>query len=215
MIDSLNGEVISIGLDHAVIECSGVGYRFLATPLTLGRLVRGEKTRVLTTLVVREDDMTLYGFSDDDARSMFARLTTVSGLGPKLALASLSVFEPAELAAHVTAGDAKVIQTIPGVGKKMADRIVLELKDKLQGLYPAADGGGSGQSGEAVTAGGASVAAGGASYATEQVVEALVGLGFTEKSARTTVDAVAAEDPEAESSALLRAALNRLGKKGS
>lgn len=211
MIDSLNGEVISIGLDHGVIECGGVGYRFLATPLTLARLIRGENARVLTTMVVREDDMTLYGFTDDDARSMFHRLTSVSGLGPKLALASLSVFEPAELASHITSGDAKAIQTIPGVGKKMADRLVLELKDKLQGVY-AAPSAGAGESPSPVAA--ASV---GSSYAAEQVVEALVGLGFPEKSARTAVDAVVDGNPDAESStessALLRAALNKLGKK--
>ncbi|WP_297851200.1 Holliday junction branch migration protein RuvA [uncultured Corynebacterium sp.] len=204
MIDSLNGEVISIGLDHGVIECGGVGYRFLATPPTLGRLVRGENARVLTTLVVKEDAMTLYGFSDDDARDMFHRLTTVTGLGPKLALASLSVFEPAELAGHITAGDSKTIQSIPGVGKKMADRLILELKDKLAGLYGE-------QPGAAVAA--VPNQSKGASLATEQVVEALVGLGFPEKSARTAVDAVVEESPDAESSVLLRSALNRLGKK--
>lgn len=204
MIDSLNGEVISIGLDHGVIECGGVGYRFLATPPTLGRLIRGENARVLTTLVVKEDAMTLYGFSDDDARDMFHRLTTVTGLGPKLALASLSVFEPAELAGHITAGDSKAIQSIPGVGKKMADRLILELKDKLAGLYGE-------QPGAAAAA--APNQSKGASLATEQVVEALVGLGFPEKSARAAVDAVVEESPDAESSVLLRSALNRLGKK--
>ena len=205
MIDSLNGEVISIGLDHGVIECGGVGYRFLATPPTLGRLVRGENARVLTTMVVKEDAMTLYGFSDDDAREMFDRLTSVTGLGPKLALASLSVFEPAELAGHITAGDSKTIQSIPGVGKKMADRLVLELKDKLAGVYGTQPGQAAGQAATPQTQG--------ASLAKEQVVEALVGLGFPEKGARSAVDTVAAESPDAESSALLRNALNRLGKK--
>ena len=206
MIDSLNGEVISIGLDHGVIECGGVGYRFLATPPTLGRLTRGEKCRVLTTMVVKEDAMTLYGFSDDDSREMFHRLTTVTGLGPKLALASLSVFEPAELAGHITAGDSKTIQSIPGVGKKMADRLILELKEKLVGVYGTQPG--------AVDAQTSAPESQGASLATEQVVEALVGLGFPEKGARSAVDAVIAEATEpVESSALLRNALNRLGKK--
>ncbi|KAA8745037.1 Holliday junction branch migration protein RuvA [Corynebacterium tuscaniense] len=206
MIDSLNGEVIAIGLDHAVIECSGVGYRFMATPPTLGRLVRGETARVLTSMVVKEDSMTLYGFTDDDGRSMFHRLTTVTGLGPKLAMASLAVFEPAELAGHITAGDSKAIQAIPGVGKKMADRLILELKDKLEGVYATSETT-DGAKADAVTA------TASASLATEQVVEALVGLGFPEKGARTAVSAVIEEDPEADSSALLRAALNRLGKK--
>ena len=206
MIDSLNGEVIAIGLDHAVIECAGVGYRFLAAPPTLGRLTRGEKARVLTAMVVREDSMTLYGFTDDNGRSMFHRLTTVSGLGPKLAMASLSVFEPAELAGHITAGDSKAIQAIPGVGKKMADRLILELKDKLKGVYEAPVGEGDAN-------GAASAATAGTSFVTEQVVEALVGLGFPEKSAYTAVGAVVEENPEVDSSELLRAALNRLGKK--
>ena len=206
MIDSLNGEVISIGLDHGVIECGGVGYRFLATPPTLGRLTHGENARVLTTMVVKEDAMTLYGFSDDDAREMFHRLTTVTGLGPKLALAALSVFEPAELAGHITAGDSKTIQSIPGVGKKMADRLVLELKDKLAGVYGTQPGASAAKSAPSQSQG--------ASLATEQVVEALVGLGFPEKGARTAVDAVIDESAEPmESSALLRNALNRLGKK--
>ncbi|MCT1684349.1 Holliday junction DNA helicase subunit RuvA [Corynebacterium appendicis CIP 107643] len=206
MIDSLNGEVISIGLDHGVIECGGVGYRFLATPPTLGRLTRGENARVLTTMVVKEDAMTLYGFSDDDAREMFHRLTTVTGLGPKLALAALSVFEPAELAGHITAGNSKTIQSIPGVGKKMADRLVLELKDKLAGVYGTQPGASAAKSAPSQSQG--------ASLATEQVVEALVGLGFPEKGARTAVDAVIDESAEPmESSALLRNALNRLGKK--
>jgi len=206
VIDSLNGEVISIGLDHGVIECGGVGYRFLATPPTLGRLTRGENARVLTTMVVKEDAMTLYGFSDDDAREMFHRLTTVTGLGPKLALAALSVFEPAELAGHITAGNSKTIQSIPGVGKKMADRLVLELKDKLAGVYGTQPGASAAKSAPSQSQG--------ASLATEQVVEALVGLGFPEKGARTAVDAVIDESAEPmESSALLRNALNRLGKK--
>lgn len=201
MIDSLNGEVLSIGLDHAVIECAGVGYRFLAAPPTLGRLTRGEKRRVLTAMVVKDDGVTLYGFSDADARTMFHKLQTVTGLGPKLALACLSVFEPADLAAHIAAEDAKAIQSIPGVGKKMAERIVLELKDKIEAVAPA--GG----------AGAISPAAGGAGLVTEQVIDALVGLGFTERAARPVVEQLVAGAPEETSSSLLRAALSQLGKK--
>ena len=202
MIDSLNGEVIAIGLDHAVIECAGVGYRFLATPPTLGRLTRGETRRVLTSMVVKDDGVTLYGFSDADGRTMFHKLQTVTGLGPKLALAALAVFEPGELATRIAAGDAKGIQTIPGVGKKMAERIVLELKDKVEGLAAEPAG----------TAAGSAQPAATGTYATEQVVEALVGLGFSEKVARPIVDTLAAETPGAPTSALLRAALTQLGK---
>lgn len=202
MIDSLNGEVLTIGLDHAVIECGGVGYRFLATPPTLGRLQRGETRRVLTSMVVKDDGVTLYGFADADSRTMFHKLQTVSGLGPKLALAALAVFSPGELADRIAAGDAKSVQTIPGVGKKMAERIVLELKDKLEGLTV----------GEQATVPATSLA-GGSSFAAEQVVEALTGLGFGEKAARPVVETLAAANPDAASSALLRAALTELGKK--
>lgn len=201
MIDSLHGEVLSIGLDHAVIECAGVGYRFLAAPPTLGRLTRGETRRVLTAMVVKDDGVTLYGFTDTDARTMFHKLQTVSGLGPKLALACLSVFGPGELARHISAGDAKAIQSIPGVGKKMAERIALELKDKIEAFV---------STGDATVPG---PAATGTSLVTEQVVEALVGLGFTERAARPAVEAVVTAAPEESSSALLRAALTKLGPK--
>lgn len=204
MIDSLNGEVLSIGLDHAVIECSGVGYRFLATPLTLGRLTRGEQSRVMTTMVVKDDGVTLYGFGDPETREMFHKLQTVSGLGPKLALAALSVFDAGELSAHIASGDAKSIQTVPGVGKKMAERIVLELKDKVDAFIPAAD---------APAAAGAAPTRNGASLVSEQVVEALLGLGFQERSARPVVDELVEAEPAESASALLRSALSQLGKK--
>lgn len=204
MIDSLHGEVLSIGLDHAVIECSGVGYRFLGAPSTLGRLARGESSRVLTSMVVKDDGVTLYGFADAESREMFHKLQTVSGLGPKLALAALSVFEPGQLSAHIAAGDVKAIQTIPGVGKKMAERIALELKDKVDPFTAAEDtSAASGPSG--TTAGG--------SFVSEQVVEALVGLGFQERTARPVVDALVEAEPGKSASVLLRRALSQLGKK--
>lgn len=204
MIDSLSGEVLTIGLDHAVIECSGVGYRFLATPQTLGRFTRGEQARVMTSMVVKDDGVTLYGFGDADAREMFHKLQTVSGLGPKLALASLSVFDPGELSSHIANGDAKTIQSIPGVGKKMAERIALELKDKVEAFIPA---------GDAPAVAGTTGSNTGSSLVSEQVVEALVGLGFQERSARPVVDALVEEQPEENASALLRQALSQLGKK--
>ena len=135
---------------------------------------------------------------------MFRKLQTVSGLGPKLALATLSVFDPGELSSHIATGDAKTIQSIPGVGKKMAERIALELKDKVEAFIPA---------GDAPAAAGATGANTGSSLVSEQVVEALVGLGFQERSARPVVDALVEEQPEENASALLRQALSQLGKK--
>lgn len=202
MIDSLNGEVIAIGLDHAVIECGGVGYRFLAAPPALSRLTRGETTRVLTAMVVREDAMTLYGFGNAEERELFHTLQGVSGLGPKLALATLSLYSPAEVAQHVTAGDAKALQAIPGVGKRMAERMALELKDKLKVF---AD--------EPVTGVPTTQLTGSSTAMVEQVVEALVGLGFTEKAAQPVVEAVVSEHEDADTALVLRNALSLLGKK--
>ncbi|QPK78241.1 Holliday junction branch migration protein RuvA [Corynebacterium lizhenjunii] len=204
MIASLRGDVVSIGLDHAVIECAGVGYRFLATPATLATLRRGEEARVLTSLVVKEDSMTLFGFSSDDDRAMFHILQTVTGMGAKLAVAALSVFRAADLAAAIVAGEVKTLQTIPGVGKKMAERMALELKDKVAPFAPA-------ESADApVTPG---VAPAGASTVVEQVVEALVGLGFTDKAVRATVSSLVEAQPEAETSVILRSALVELGRR--
>lgn len=201
MIASLRGTVLSISLDHAVIECAGVGYKFLATPVTLGTLRRGDEATVLTSMVVKEDSMTLYGFSNDEERDMFHVLQTVSGLGPKLALAALSVMGPSQLAQAISSGDAKTLQTIPGVGKRMAERLALELRDKVSAFAPQAQ---SGQEASAAVAHGPVV---------DQVVEALVGLGFTDKAARPVVEGIVAEESAAETAVVLRGALAQLGRK--
>ncbi|MDK8503828.1 Holliday junction branch migration protein RuvA [Corynebacterium accolens] len=202
MIAALRGEVLHIGLDHGVIECGGVGYKFLATAKTLGTLRRGESAFVLTTLVVKEDALTLYGFTSDDDREMFQVLQSVSGLGPKLALAALSVMGAEELAAAIGGEDVKALQSIPGVGKRMAQRLTLELKDKVKRFAgtPAPDA--------------APEAASGGGPVVDSVTEALLGLGFTEKAARPVVEAAYAEAPAADTSTLLRAALAQLGKQG-
>ena len=210
MIASLSGEVLSIALDHAVIECGGVGYQFLATPRTLGTLVRGEHARVMTSLAVKEDAMTLYGFAADEDRAMFHQLQVVSGLGPKLALACLSVLEPGEIATAINNGDAKKLQTIPGVGKRMSERMALELKDKVKGFItqPAGDDASAASQSSLPVGSGAMV---------DTVVEALVGLGFTEKAARPVVEAFVAESEDVETfetATVLRASLAALsGKK--
>ena len=210
MIASLSGEVLSIALDHAVIECGGVGYQFLATPRTLGTLVRGEHARVMTSLAVKEDAMTLYGFTADEDRAMFHQLQVVSGLGPKLALACLSVLEPDEIATAINNGDAKKLQTIPGVGKRMSERMALELKDKVKGFItqPAGDDAWAASQSSLPVGSGAMV---------DTVVEAMVGLGFTEKAARPVVEAFVAESEDVETletATVLRASLAALsGKK--
>ncbi|MFT3715300.1 MAG: Holliday junction branch migration protein RuvA [Gordonia sp. (in: high G+C Gram-positive bacteria)] len=195
MIASVSGEVIDIALDHAVVECAGVGYRVLATPPTLGTLTRGEHVRLLTAMVVREDSMTLYGFTDPDARELFGLLQTVSGVGPRLAMSTLAVLEPDRLRRALADSDVKALTSVPGIGKRVAERLTVELRDKVG---PAA-----------AVAGG--VSAGPAGSTGDQVTEALVGLGFTENAASQAVAAALAEAPDADSSTLLRTALATLG----
>ncbi|NLG54995.1 MAG: Holliday junction branch migration protein RuvA [Rhodococcus sp.] len=195
MIASVRGEVLDIALDHVVIEAGGLGYRVNATPATLGALTRGREARLVTTMIVREDSMTLYGFSDVDARELFSLLQTVTGVGPRLAMAVLSVLEPDALRRALADGDHAALTRVPGIGKRVAERLVVELRDK-------------------VTISGATVTPlpGMTAPVREQIVEALAGLGFPAKSAEQATDAVLAETPDAPTSTALRSALALLGK---
>lgn len=198
MISSVRGPVLSVELDHAVVEVGGVGLAVHAVPTTLASLRRGEQARLATSLVVREDSLTLYGFADAAARELFVLLQTVSGVGPRLALAMLAVLEPDTLRTALAEGDLSVLTRVPGIGRKGAERLVVELRDRVGGLASAA-------SGPATRGGGAM---------RTQVTEALVGLGFAARQAEQAVDAVLAEaDPEpADTSEVLRNALTRLGR---
>lgn len=138
MIASVRGEVIDIALDHAVIEAAGVGYKVMATPSTLATMKRGAETRLITAMIVREDSQTLYGFADTEARDLFLTLLGVSGVGPKIALATLAVYDAATLCRALADGDVTALTRVPGIGKRGAERMVLELRDKI----PAAPGGG-------------------------------------------------------------------------
>ena len=136
MISSVRGEVLDIGLDHAVVEVGGVGLAVHATPTTLAGLRRGERSRLATALVVREDSLTLFGFADDEERELFGLLQTVSGIGPRIALATLAVLSPDVLRRALADGDITTITRVPGIGRKGAERLVLELRDKV--VAPAA-----------------------------------------------------------------------------
>ena len=136
MISSVRGEVIAIGLDHAVVEVGGVGLAVQATPNTLATLRRGQQARLATALVVREDSLTLFGFTDDEQRDVFGLLQSVAGIGPRMALATLAVLDPDALATALLQGDVKALTRVPGIGPKVAQRMVLELKDKV--VAPAA-----------------------------------------------------------------------------
>ncbi|MFY9807765.1 MAG: Holliday junction branch migration protein RuvA [Pseudonocardiaceae bacterium] len=199
MISSVRGQVLSVELDHAVVEVGGgVGLAVHAVPATLATLRRGEQARLVTSLVVREDSLTLYGFADAGARELFVLLQTVSGVGPRLALATLAVLEPDTLRQALGEGDLTVLTRVPGIGRKGAERLVVELRDKVGVLAPAVSG--------PATRGGATLRA--------QVTEALVGLGFASRQAELAVDAVLAEEDcePAETSEVLRNALTRLGR---
>ncbi|SON63526.1 Holliday junction ATP-dependent DNA helicase RuvA [Mycobacterium simulans] len=195
MIASVRGEVLEVALDHVVIEAAGVGYRVNATPSTLATLRQGTEARLITAMIVREDSMTLYGFADTDTRDLFLTLLSVSGVGPRLAMATLAVHDAAALRQVLTDGDVTALTRVPGIGKRGAERMVLELRDKVGAV--AATSGAPAVNGHAVRS---------------PVVEALVGLGFAAKQAEEATDKVLATDHEATTSSALRAALSLLGK---
>ena len=202
MIASLRGTVAHIGLDHVVLEVGGVGMLVHTTPATASSCQRGSLAELSTSLVVREDSLTLYGFGAPADRDMFETVQTVSGVGPRLALAMLSVMGPDQLAAALSSGDAKSLTTIPGIGAKSAQRLVLELRDKVG----AVRGSGTGAASGAMTTG-----SGAREPWRAQVTEALVGLGWSAKQASDAVERVAEHAPaDAEIAALLRLALREL-----
>lgn len=198
MIASVQGTVLSRGLDSVVVEVGGLGLRVQAAPATLGPLRVGERATLATSFVVREDSFTLYGFADDDEREVFETVQTVSGVGPRLALAMLAVLSPDALRVAVAAEDLTTLQRVPGIGKKGAQRIALELADKL-----GPPTGGAPASAPAPVRTGPS----------EQVVEALVGLGWNARAAQEAVEQIVGDREEASVpvSDLLRDALRTLG----
>lgn len=198
MISSVRGPVLSIGLDHAVIEVGGVGFAVQATPTTLAGLRRGDETQLFTALIVREDSLTLFGFTDPDARQLFGLLLTVSGIGPKIALATLAVLEPDKLRAALAEGNTSMLTQVPGIGRKGAERLIVELRDKVGALTSGTPGPETSADAELVRV---------------QVTEALLGLGFAAKAAEQAVDAVLAKDGARDTSAVLRQALTSLGRK--
>ncbi|MEN5075472.1 Holliday junction branch migration protein RuvA [Isoptericola cucumis] len=206
MIASLTGTVTHVSLERVVLDVGGVGYLVHATPGTLAGLRVGERAQLHTTLVVREDSMTVYGFAEADEREVFETAQSVSGVGPRIALAMLAVMPPDALRRAVDSDDTAALRRVPGVGPKSAQRIVLELSGKLG----APSSGGPGAQETPTPASG--------DVGRDQVVEALVGLGWTAKVAQDAVDRVLAESatdgvPAApvDVAATLRAALRSLG----
>lgn len=205
MIAFVRGTVAAVGPDVAVIDVGGVGMEVRASPGTLADLRLGEPATLPTSLVVREDSLTLYGFGDADERTVFELVQTASGVGPRLAQAMLAVLSPDEIRRAVSAEDVTALTKVPGIGKKGAQRIVLELKDRLGA--PA----GPGTSVPVAANGGGGTTADWRS----QVHSGLVGLGWSAKDADNAVSAVApmadGEEP-ASVPVLMRAALRTLSR---
>lgn len=188
MIAFIEGRVAEKGAGRAVLDVGGVGYEVLAPASTLAKLPAvGKPVRLLTRLHVREDQMTLYGFVTSEERTLFDLLVTVNGVGPKVALSFLSVLSPEAIRRAVAAGDVAALTVVPGVGKKVAQRVMLDLKDKLGG------------EGVAVTG------------PLADVREALLALGLTAQEASEALAGLAADGARPVEE-LLREALRRVGR---
>ncbi|MET9481368.1 Holliday junction branch migration protein RuvA [Streptomyces sp. NPDC006638] len=205
MIAFVSGPVAALAPTTAVIEVGGIGMAVQCTPGTLAGLRIGQDAKLATSLVVREDSLTLYGFADDDERQVFELLQTASGVGPRLAQAMLAVHSPDTLRIAVANGDEKTLTAVPGIGKRGAQKLLLELKDRLGApVGPARTQG----IGTALSA----------SWS-DQLHAALIGLGYATREAD---EAVALVTPQAEAAVaeglqppvpqLLRAALQSLNR---
>ena len=202
MIASVRGRVASVAPDGAVVEVGGVGLSVICSPSTLAGLRVGEEARLSTSLIVREDSLTLYGFADDDARSLFELLQTASGVGPRLAQAVLAVHAPDVVRKAVATGDSTTLTRVPGIGKKGAERLILELRDRIGPVV--------GSSGDAMM----SLPVGGITWQ-DQVRQALIGLGWTAGQADQAVSLVAADlngEPAPGVPVLLKRAIQLLGR---
>ena len=198
MIASVEGTVIALTADGVVVRVGGVGLALSTTAGTRSRLRVGKPALLATSLVVREDSLTLYGFADDDERAMFELLQTASGVGPRLAQAVLTVHTPEAVRRALATEDLAALCLVPGIGRKGAQRMVLELQDKAQ-----------------LAGSGAASPAGGAAGWRDTLSSALVGLGWSSAQADEVVVGLAAAHPQARPDdvpALLREALAQLGR---
>ena len=189
MIAFVEGRVATIGTDSAVLEAGGVGYRIFCGPGTLSGLKEGTTVRLFTHHLVREDLQALYGFKTGEELGFFELLTTVSGVGPKVAMAIVSSRPVTDLQLAIFQGDEGVLTAVSGVGKKLAARIVLELKEKVHA---------------------AGIAVGPGASTDSDVVAALESLGYSASEARRAAGSVAATDGELD--ARIKAALQELAR---
>lgn len=197
MIAYLSGVVRDIRENSAVVVAGGVGYEVQCPVSTLGKLTVGEVAELNTRFVVREDAQLLFGFHDADSLRLFDLLTGVSGVGPKLALALLSAMPVSALAAGLLGGDVKLLSSVSGVGKKTAERLVLELQNKVPDHLATPAAGGARAARVVSTAG-------------RDAIDALLALGFREAQVRAAVADLLAAEPELNADALIRKGLGRL-----
>jgi Holliday junction DNA helicase RuvA len=199
MIAFVRGEVAAVTLSSAVLEVGGVGLELMCTPGTLATLRVGRPATLPTSMVVREDSLTIFGFLDEDEKQVFEIVQTASGVGPKVAQAIVAVMSPDDVRRAITTEDVKALTRVPGIGQKGAQRIILELKDRIGppvgAHHPATS------------------AAPSTDAWRDQVHQGLVGLGWSAKESEKAVEAVAPEAGDApDVGALLRAALRTLSK---
>jgi Holliday junction DNA helicase RuvA len=202
VIAFVRGEVAALTLTSAVLEVGGVGLELMCTPNTLAELRVGQVAALPTSMVVREDSLTLFGFADDDEKQVFELVQTASGVGPKLAQAMLAVLAPDAVRRAVASDDVRTLTAVPGIGQKGAQRIILELKDRI---------------GTPSSSGATAARARTAEPWRDQVQQGLVGLGWSAKDADRAIEAVADQvatsstpDGSPDVAALLRAALRAL-----
>jgi Holliday junction DNA helicase RuvA len=200
VIAQLSGLVVQVGPTSAVIEIGGLGVLALCSPNTVAGLRVGQKTTLATSLIVREDSLTLYGFASTDEREFFELLLTATGVGPKLAQAALAVLTPDELRRAIATENLVLLCKVPGIGRKGAQRIVIELKDKINSVaLPEASPSASAQPAWR-----------------DQVTLGLQGLGWSAKDAEaacTEVEYLAREDPQPSVAVIMKAALQTLARR--
>jgi Holliday junction DNA helicase RuvA len=204
MIAQVSGRVLQVGPTSAVIEVGGLGIQALCSPNTVAGLRIGEPATLATALIVREDSLTLYGFASADEREFFELLLTATGVGPKLAQAALAVLSPDELRAAIASENLVQLCKVPGIGRKGAQRMVIELKDKINAIALPGD--------RAPSAAGTAGVAGWR----DQVAQGLVGLGWSARDAEVAcgeVEHLVAADPQVGVAVLMRAALQSLARR--
>nr|NLI49176.1 Holliday junction branch migration protein RuvA [Propionibacterium sp.] len=202
MIDRLTGTVVAAGVTWLVVDLGGFGLRALCTPATSASARVGERVTLHTTLIVREDSLTLYAFADAAERDAFELVQSASGIGPKIALSCVSVLPPDQLRAAVSSENLTALMKVPGIGRKGAERLVIELRDKINAL---------GSSSGTASPPPASAASGWG----EQVAAGLESLGWSARDAAAAVERVAPlaeDDPGLGVSDLMKAALRTLAK---